>query len=237
MNAIGAHFLPDRLRPRSPRRRPRRRLALLGVVPVMLLALPHLRVKEVRVAACPQLPAAAVRSLYELEGRAAFSIDLEAIREQVEAWPGVGEVSVELQLPGTISVRAVAAAVCGSVQVGRSWHGVDSQGRVAGLVETPVLPVLVGFDGGAVHRLQALEAARRLERASLAQVREVRWVTPSDFRVVLTAGDSGREIVVHVRPEGSPAEVAWCAAAAGGSMSATRADLRWTDRMVIGEDR
>lgn len=237
MNAGDSHFLPDRLRPRGPRKRPRRRLALLGVVPVMLLALPQLRVKEVRVTACPQLPAAAVRSLQEIEGRPALGIDLEAIRDEVEVWPGVGEVSVELQLPGTISVNAAASTICGSVRVGRSWHGVDSQGSLAGVIETPVPPVLRGFNDGAAERLRALGAARRLEDASRGHVREIQWVTPLDFRVVMTAGDNGEQKVVHVSPEGTPAEISWCAAVAGGSMAAAWADLRFPDRMVIGEGR
>jgi hypothetical protein len=234
MNAGDSHFLPDRLRPRGPRKRPRRRLALLGVVPVMLLALPQLRVKEVRVTACPQLPAAAVRSLQEIEGRPALGIDLEAIRDEVEVWPGVGEVSVELQLPGTISVNAAASTICGSVRVGRSWHGVDSQGSLAGVIETPVPR---GFNDGAAERLRALGTARRLEDASRGRVREIQWVTPLDFRVVMTAGDNGEQKVVHVSPEGTPAEISWCAAVAGGSMAAAWADLRFPDRMVIGEGR
>ncbi|MEJ2188033.1 MAG: FtsQ-type POTRA domain-containing protein [Acidobacteriota bacterium] len=237
MNAGDSHFLPDRLRPRGPRKRPGRRLALLGVVPVMLLALPQLRVKEVRVTACPQLPAAAVRSLQEIEGRPALGIDLEAIRDEVEVWPGVGEVSVELQLPGTISVNAAASTICGSVRVGRSWHGVDSQGSLAGVIETPVPPVLRGFNDGAAERLRALGTARRLEDASRGRVREIQWVTPLDFRVVMTAGDNGEQKVVHVSPEGTPAEISWCAAVASGSMAAAWADLRCPDRMVIGEGR
>jgi hypothetical protein len=108
---------------------------------------------------------------------------------------------------------------------------------LAGVIEVPVPPVLRGFNDGPTEKLRALGAARRLEDASRGQVLEIQWVTPTDFRVVMTAGDNGDQKVVHVRPEGTPAEASWCAAVAGGSIAAAWADLRWTDRMVIGEGR
>ncbi|MCK5375523.1 MAG: FtsQ-type POTRA domain-containing protein [Acidobacteria bacterium] len=237
MTAGGPRFLPDRLRPRGPRRRPRRRLALLTVVPVMLLALPQWRVGEVRVDGCPQLPPTAVRSLHELVGQPALGLDLEAIRDRVEVWPGVGEVAVELQLPGTVFIRAEAAITRGSVQVGRGWHGLGPDGSLAGMVEVPLPPVLRGFDGGGADRLRGLEAAWRLEDATRGQVLEVRRVTPADYRVALVPEDSGEAMIVHVRPEGTGAERVWSARVAEGSMADAWADVRWQDRMVLGGGR
>ena len=234
MTAAAPRFLPDRLRPRRPRRRPRRRLALLTVVPAMLLALPQWQVGEVRVEGCPQLPPTAVRSLHELAGQPALGLDLDAIRDCVEIWPGVGEVAVELQLPGTVSIRAEAAITHGSVQVGRGWHGLDPDGRLAGVVGVPLPPVLRGFAGGDTDRLRGLEAALRLEEATRGQVLEIHRVTPADYRVVLIPEDGGEAMIVHVRPEGTVAERAWSARVAEGSMAEAWADVRWQDRMVLG---
>jgi hypothetical protein len=41
-------------------------------------------------------------------------------------------------------------------------------------------------------------------------------------------------MVVHVQPQATDAEIAWCAAVEGGSVAHRWADLRWHDRIVIG---
>ena len=73
---------------------------------MMLLALPQWRVAEVQVDGCPKLPVSAVRSLHDLVGQSAISVDLGEIRDRIEIWPGVGGVRVEFALPGTISICA-----------------------------------------------------------------------------------------------------------------------------------
>ena len=233
MNAIAPTFLPDHFRPASPGRRSRRGLVVLSVVPAVLLALPMWQVTEVQVDGCPKLPASAVRSLEEMSGQPALAIDLETIRDRIEVWPGVGAVEVNLQLPGTLRVRATAAEARGSVVVGRSWHGVGEKGGLSGRMETVVPPLLVEFPE-ASDRARGLEAVRRVEEASGARVLEVRRVTPFDFRLVLTTGDDNGDVVIHVRPEGSGAEIAWCAAFAKGNVPRVWSDLRAPDRMVIG---
>ena len=233
MNAIAPTFLPDHLRPAAPGRRSRRGLVVLSVVPAMLLVLPMWQVTDVRVDGCPRLPTSTVRSLEEMAGQPALGIDLEAIRDRVETWPGVGAVEVELQLPGTLLVRATEARARGSVQVGRSWHGVGERGALAGRIEAIVPPLLVAFPEAA-DRARGLAAVRRVEEASGARVLEVRRVTPSDFRLVLTTGDDEQDVVIHVRPEGSGAEIAWCAAFAKETVPRVWSDLRAPDRMVIG---
>lgn len=233
MNADVPRFLPERLRPPVTGRKRRRGFALLTVVPVMLLALPRWQVTEVRVEGCPKLPAASVNSLYELVGQPALGLDLEAVRDRVEIWPGVGEVEVELELPGTVHVRAAASVSRGSLRVGRSWHGVAADGSFTGPVDFALPPVLTGFTGED-ERSRGLAVARRLEEATGAQVNGVHRVTPSDFRLQLEQSGGGPEIVIHVLPQGTDAEKAWCAAVADGSQSRTWADLRWTDRIVFG---
>ena len=229
-------FLPESLRPPVAGRRSRRGFALLTVVPVILLAFPQWQVQVVRVDGCPKLPATAVNSLHELVGQPAFGLDVQAIRDAVEVWPGVGEVAVELELPGTVRVRAESTPIFGSVRVGRSWHGVGADGRLAGLVEIASPPILKGFDGE-VERSRGLAAARRLDEASGGQVMEILRVTPADYRVQLAADGRKGLLAIHVNPQGSAAEGAWCAAIAQGSPMQPWADLRWPDRMVIGGGR
>jgi hypothetical protein len=233
MNADLPRFLPERLRPPTTGRKRRRGLALLTVVPVMLLALPRWQVSEVLVEGCPKLPAASIHSLHELVGQPAMGLDLEAVRDRVEIWPGVGEVEVELELPGTVHVRAAASVSRGSLRVGRSWHGVAADGSLTGLVDFALPPVLAGFTSD-FERSKGLAVASRLEETTGGQVNEIRRVTPSDYRLQLELSGGGPEIVIHVVPQGTNAEKAWCAAVANGSLTQTWADLRWMDRIVLG---
>jgi hypothetical protein len=199
----------------------------------MLLVLPQWQVGEVLVEGCPKLPTAAVHSLYELVGQPAVGLDLEAVRDRVEIWPGVGEVEVELELPGTVRVSAVAAVSRGSLRIGHSWHGVASDGSLTGIVEFALPPVLEGFSGD-TERSRGLAVAGRLEVATGGQVQAVPRITPSDYRLRLQPSDGGPERIIHVAPQGTGAESAWCAAVADGSLTQTWADLRWSDRIVIG---
>ena len=233
MNADVPRFLPERLRPPTTGRKRRRGFALLSVVPVMLLALPRWQVSEVRIEACPKLPAASVSSLYELVGQPALGLDLEAVRDRVEVWPGVGEVEVELELPSTVHIRAAATVSRGSLRVGRSWHGVAADGSSTGISDFALPPVLAGFTSD-LERSKGLAVASRLEETIGCQVNEIRRVTPSDYRLELQPSGGGPEVVIHVLPQGTNAEKTWCAAVMDGSLTQTWADLRWTDRIVIG---
>jgi hypothetical protein len=233
MSADVPRFLPERLRPPATGRKRRRGYALLTVVPVMLLALPRWQVSEVRVEGCPKLPAASIHSLYELVGQPALGLDLEAVRDRVEIWPGVGEVEVELELPGTVHVRAAAAVSRGSLRVGRNWHGVAADGSLTGRLDIALPPVLDGFTGD-LECSEGLAVARRLEETTGYQVKGIRRVTPSDYSLQLQPPGAGPDIVIHVLPQGTTAEKAWCAAVADGSMTRTWADLRWMDRIVFG---
>ena len=233
MTTESHRFLPERLRPPVSGRRSRRGYVLLTVVPVMLLALPQWRIAEVQVDGCPKLPASAVHSLNELAGQSLFAVDLGAIRDRIEIWPGVGGVQVEFELPGTISIHIESSQTSGSVRVGRSWHGVDVDGDFTGALAVALPPLLEGFVG-TIDRRQGLAAAIRLQEATGGQVQSVRRVTPTDFRVLLDPG-GGREVtVVHVQPQVTGAERAWCAALAAGSTTHPWVDLRWSDRMVVG---
>ncbi len=232
MRPDAPRFLPERLRPPVAGHRSRRGFVLLSMVPVMLLALPHWRVEEVRVDDSPRLPAAAVHSLSELVGQSAFGLDLEAVRDRVDVWPGVGEVQVELELPATIVVRVGAVQPRGCVRIGRNWHALDADGRFAGVVEAAVPPLLEGFVGEG-DRSRGLAAADRIEKAAGGQVTGIRRITPADYRVVLVPAGGYEDIVIHVRPQGTASETAWCAALSAGSVSQTWADLRRPDRMVL----
>jgi hypothetical protein len=233
MNAEVPRFLPERLRPPTTGRKRRRGYALLTVVPVMLLALPRWQVSEVLVEGCPKLPSASVHSLHELVGQPTMGLDLKAVRDRVEIWPGVGEVEVELELPGTVHVRAAAAVSRGSLRVGRNWHGVAADGSLTGRLDLALPPVLAGFADD-LERSKGLAVASRLEKMTGGYVVEIHRVTPSDYRLQLQQAGGGPDLVVHVLPKGTNAENAWCVAVANGSLTQTWADLRWMDRIVLG---
>ena len=226
-------FLPERLRPPVAGHRSRRGFVLLSMVPVLILIMPRWRVAEVRVDDYTRLPAAAVHSLRELVGQPAFGLDLEAVRDRVDVWPGIGEVQVELELPATIVVQVGAVKPRGCVRVGRNWHALDADGRFAGVLEAAVPPLLEGFVGEA-DRGRGLAAVGRIEKAAGGRVTGIRRITPADYRVLLVPAGGYEAVVIHVRQQGTPSEAAWCAALSAGSVSQTWADLRRPDRMVVG---
>jgi len=209
---------------------------LLSVVPFMLLALPMWRVETIHVNACAKVPRSAVASLQQLVGQPAIGLDVDAIKDRIQIWPGVGEVRVDFVLPSTIEVRAETAPTFGCVRVGNGWHGVGEDGGLTGRLQVAVRPVLEGFSTTG-DRWRGLEAARRVREAVGVEISKVRRVTPSDFELHLAAGESGEDgddVVIHVRPEGSAGELSWCTAYAEGRVAQPWADLRWSDRIVIG---
>jgi len=225
-------FLPDRLRPALPRRRPRRLLALVAAIPGCLLLLPLWRVQTVDVTGCGELPVSLERSLRQLEGTSLLTLDLDRVREQVEAWPGVASVEVRLELPGTLHVTVRQATARASVPVGAGWHGVDDAGRLTGALAQPLPLSLERFPPSPEELRQGLAVADRIGRACLARVRTVRRITPSDFAVALER--AGTELVIHVRPQPTVGERLWCEHAASGQLAWRWADLRWDSRLVLG---
>jgi hypothetical protein len=104
---------------------------------------------------------------------------------------------------------------------------------MTGAIDIALPPVLDGFVSGS-DRCDGLTVARRLKEATGGQVMEIRRVTPMDYRLRLRPPAGGPEMVVHVQPQATDAEVAWSAAVAGGAVAHRWADLRWQDRIVIG---
>ncbi len=103
----------------------------------------------------------------------------------VEVWPEVATVDVRLELPSTLRVHATPAVAHGSVPSGRRWRAVTEDGGLAGPLDQPRHPVLVGFSSEKTELGTALGVARRVAVATGAVVEEVRIVTPADFEVRL----------------------------------------------------
>lgn len=236
-------FLPANLRPtqRAPRvRRPRRplrwwlkfvasTLACLGAG--VLLA--NWRLESVEITECPGLPASAIVSLTDLRGLWIPAIDLDSIRKDVESWPGVSAVAIELKLPSTLRIQALPDEVCASIQMGRTWRGVTCSGRLSRRLSNPRLPVLKGFNSDEADLRSALSAGSRLCDGIDCSILSVRKITPSDFEI--TVADTHRPetpSVVKVLPQGSPSEQWWRSAALNGQAPAW-ADLRFDRRIVI----
>jgi hypothetical protein len=66
---------------------------------------------------------------------------------------------------------------------------------------------------------------------------KIRRITPADYRATLVPRAGVGELVLHVRPEGTVAERAWCSAFAEGLLAERWVDLRWSDRMVLGGEQ
>lgn len=235
MSGVRRHFLPERLRPRVPLRRSRRRFLLPVLVIVgVLLVLPMWSVRSVEILGSNVVPASVTTSLDGLVGHMVPLLDLDWLHEVAAAWPSASDVRVHLELPGKVVVEIYPETPRGSVAVGRGWHAVAADGRLAGVVDGPSAPELVGFRRPSDRRV-AFSVARRLTEASGGEVVAVEQVTPSDYRVEMRFDGPSRTATVHVIPEGTDAERAWCDLVKSENAAVEWADLRWPHRLVMRE--
>jgi hypothetical protein len=179
------------------------------------------------------LPAEARQSLRELAGCPVLALDLSWVRRQVEVWPCVRGVDVHLVLPGTLHIEVKPASARASIAVGRGWHGVSREGRLAGSLAAPRTPLLIGFPLAADDLRDGMAAAERVARLSGASVEAVRRITPTDLEMRLVLpGEPPQRATVNVTPRGSAAEQRWCELVRSGEMVGNRLDLRFDDRLV-----
>jgi len=233
MKALQRHFLPERFRPRTPLRRSRRWWVLPVVAAVtVVLMLPLWTVTTVEVRGGDTVPAAVTASLEDLVGHMVPLLDLDWLHSVAATWPSASEVRVNLDLPGTIVVDIFPESSRGSVGMGSGWHAVAADGRLAGAIDEPKLPVLEGFRRPSDRR-EAFVVARRLAEASGGEVMAVNLVTPVDYRVELSFDGPHRRTTVHVTPEGTLAEKAWSELVRNESANIEWADLRWAHRLVL----
>jgi len=231
MRLEGRPFVPERLRPRPARRRPRH-LAMLALVPVLFLPLGWWRIDRVEVRSCPAVPREVEVRLAGIVGASPLTLDLRSVQHLVEAWPGVAGVSVAFELPSTLRVEARPSKIVGSMPVGAAWHGIALGGEPAARIHAPVSPVLLGFRASADELGLGLAVAERLEQGSSLPVREVRQVMPGDLEAVLGRTDQP-PIVVRVAAQATPTERDWCAAVAAGAPPAVWTDLRQPHRVIV----
>ncbi len=227
-------FLPDRLRPRAQRKRSRKPLLLLVVLPLALFVVPMWRVQAVDVSGCSGLPPELMVSLDDLVGRPTLAVSPQWVRHQLEAWPAVSAVEVRLELPGTLHISAAHVTAHGSVPVGTGWHAVTALGTLGGKLNAPIEPVLAVTPGSPTDVRRALAVARRIADQSGGHVRGVRPITPADYEVDLVPPGTDRPVVMRVRPEATRAERQWCRGLTRRESSPGWVDLRWDDRVVIG---
>lgn len=235
-------FLPISLRPSPQAPRPRNRRVLgwwlqaTGLTAILLGAaflLAGWRLEVVEVTGCPGLPPSAQVNLEDLAGSWIPSLDLQAIRQDLERWPGVTGVAVELKLPTTLRVQALPDEICASVQMGRTWRGVTCNGAISRRLSEPWFPILTNFDIGETEFRSALSTGSRLSEGTSGRLVTIRKITPSDFEVTFSDPvHTENHFVVRVLPQGTSAETWWKRAALSGRMPAW-ADLRLDHRVVV----
>jgi len=231
---VKASFLPERLRPHAQRRRSRRSLLLIAVVPATLALTPLWRVQAVDLAGCASLPSEVTASLTQLVGRPALAVSPQWVRRQLEQWPEVAEVEVRLELPGTLRVSATRKPAQGSIAAGSRWRAVTSSGELAGSLDQPLEPVLDGVRCRPAEMRRALSVAERCATATGGRVESVREITPLDFELRLWPAGAEQPIVLHLRPEPTAGERYWLERIARGEARSPWADLRWDERLVLG---
>ena len=88
MSTLHSRFLPERLRPRAPRRRSHRRVLLPAAAAMILMVLaPGWRIERVEVAGAEVVPGSVAASLEGLVGHAVLLLDLEWTRWVAAVWP------------------------------------------------------------------------------------------------------------------------------------------------------
>jgi cell division septal protein FtsQ len=228
--------LPERLRPRPVRRRSRRRPTLLLVLLLcLLLPLPWWRLQRVEVTPCPGLPEVVRQELSDLAGTSPLALDLQWVRRQMEVWPGVAGVKVQLELPGSLYVTVRPAEVVGSVVIGQSWHGITGDGSFGCLLDEPQLPLLEGFGWAPAELRRGLAVAARVRQATGMTVGRARQVMPGDTELSLQVGTTQAPVMIRVDADATEAERIWCDQVRQGWQPAPWTDLRWQDRMVVRE--
>ena len=235
-------FLPLSLRPipqapRSSVNRPAKMWRRIGVVAAISIGvgviLAGWRLESVETTGCTGLPPSATLNLEALRGRWIPTLDLDQIRQDVERWPGVAEVAVELQLPQTLRVRATPDKICASIPMGRAWRGITCDGVLSGHLDRPRPPLLLGFDGGEGDFRSALSIGDRLCDDTVGRLLSIRKVTPSDYELTIRLGVPPRTTsIIKVLPQGSRSEQWWRTAAFNGQAPAW-ADLRFDRQVVI----
>ncbi len=238
----GQTFLPPSLRPapQAPRSAPRRlnrrwfrAVAVTAVCIGTATLLNSWRLKAVDATGCAGLPPSAVVNLEDLRGRWIPTLDLNQVRRDVELWPGVAGVAVELKLPATLRIRALPDEICGSIPMGRTWRGITCNGTLSRRLGEPRLPLLLNFDGGGTELRSALSAANRLCDGTAGRLLSIRKITPSDYELTVSVGTHPEiHSIVKVTPQGTPSEQWWRTAALNGQAPAW-ADLRFDHHVVI----
>ncbi len=238
----GQTFLPASLRPtpqapRSRTRSPIRWWLSAGVITTFCVGagilLAGWRLNAVEITTCTGLPASAVVNLEDLRGTWIPSLDLDKIRQNVETWPGIAGVAVELKLPATLRIQALPDEICASVQIGRTWRGVTCNGALGRRLAEPNFPTLEHFDLDEVDLRSALSTGTRLCNGTIGRLVSIRKITPSDYEVTIATHIlPDTPSIVRVLPQGAPAEQWWHEAALSGRAPAW-ADLRLDHRIVI----
>jgi hypothetical protein len=227
--------LPERLRPRPVRRRSRRRLTLLVLLPCLLIPLPWWKLQRIEVTPCPGLPEGIRQELQQLVGTSPLALDLQWVQRQMEVWPGVAGVKVQLELPGSLYVTVRPAEVVGSVAIARSWHGITGEGAFGCLLAEPKPPLLEGFGWTPGELRRGLAVAARIRLATGVAVERARQAMPGDTELTLLVGDRSRPVMIRVGTDATDAERQWCHQVRHNWQPAPWTDLRWQDRMVIRE--
>jgi hypothetical protein len=240
MTVVQRSFLPDSLRPQpkvAPRSRRGFRIRLglgLAAFAAGVWLVTSWQISDVSVQTCQGMPPSAARDLELLKGNWVPAVDLRWVRRQAEQWPGVGAVDVELRLPGTLSVRAVAEEICGSIPVGRGWRAVSCEGHPGRRLGNAQMPVLIGFGNDEAQLRRGLAVGRRVAGARQEGVLSIRRVAPLDLEVRLDSDFAeGEPVTVRVLPDGSPGEAWWHEERTRGT-APRWADLRFGDRVVVG---
>ena len=234
-------FLPESLRPRpgKPRRKKRARRPLVVVavflgISLAFLALFKWRISEVRIESCPALPACVAENLEAMRGSWVPALDLGKMQHLIDCWPGVGDCDISLQLPGTLLVRASAAPVAASIPTGHGWHALSPDGEIGRCLGRAVFPVLENFPPDAAELRRGLAAGKRVADGVGGKILSLRWISPDDLELRLEKGKRGRKLVLHVLPEGGPAEN-WFYRHLRDQENTMWADLRQADRIVVRE--
>ncbi len=229
--------VPDRIRYRAVRSRPRRRSAswILSIaLTATVLLVPSWTVRRVEIQSGTAVPESVIRGVHTLHGTSVFALDLHWIRTALSRWPGVASAEVRLEPSGVLRIRCTDAPVVASLAIGRGWHGVLPNGSLGPQLQAPNEIAIVDVANDPAVLRQALRAVARVRPHLHAHSLRVTSALPGTFRIEALSATGACAVTLELAARPTAAERAWLELVASDRLHGARwFDLRGEHRLVV----
>lgn len=229
--------VPDRIRYRAVRSRPRRRSAcwILSIaLAAAVLLVPTWTVRRVEIQSGAAVPEPIIRAVQALHGTPIVALDLHWIRTALSRWPGVATAEVRLDPSGVLRIRCTDAPMVASLAIGHGWHGVLSNGSLGPQLDTPSEIAIVDVANDPAVLRQALRAVARVRPHLGAHSLRVTSALPDTFRIEALSATGTCTVTLELATRPTAAEKAWLEMVASDRLDGAEwLDLRGEHRLIV----